>query len=122
MSERIPPLTPGEPNPLGAARNVQATERGAARFRLVTGTKEVAPRPPADVLNALDSAALVHDELHSRGMNVSFDVQSNGSVRISVLDEHGAVVHVFPGSSAALAAFGGDAPLELDEDRLDSAR
>ena len=122
MQDRIPPLTPGEPNPFGAARNVQATERGAARFRLVTGPKEVPVRPPADVLNALDSAALVHDDLHSRGMNVAFDVQPNGSVRISVLDEHGAVVHVFPGSSAALEALGGDQPLDLDGDHPDGDR
>jgi hypothetical protein len=110
MSGRIPPVPPGDLDPYGAARNVRATERSVTKFRLVSGP-EVPASPPADVLNALDSAARVHEELQARGLNVAFDLHPNGGVQISVLDRRGAVVRAFP-AAAGLDALSGDLPLD----------
>lgn len=92
MLDRIPPASTGDYTTYGAARQVQATERGAGGFRL-SGPHGVPTSPPAEVLRALDSAARVGEELRSRGLSVSFDVQPEGDVRVRVVDAGGAVVH-----------------------------
>jgi len=94
MIEKLPPLAPlVDLNAYGAARQVRATEQ-AAKFRLLQDP-DLPSSPPPDVLSGLDSAARLHDELHSRGLNVSFDVQPDGGVRVSVLDENGSLVRAF---------------------------
>jgi hypothetical protein len=104
-----PPAAPVDLSAYGAARQVQATER-VAKFRLIQNP-DFPSTPPPDVLSGLDSAALVHEELHSRGLNVSFDVQPDGGVRVSVLDETGAVVRAFS-PAQGLDVLSGELPLD----------
>jgi hypothetical protein len=85
MLNGIPPLGTTDARYV-AARRLQANERDGA-FSVST-----ASGPPPEVLDALDGAARVHDELRSAGLTVSFDVQSSGSVRVSVVDGSGNVV------------------------------
>ena len=73
MLDRLGPASSGDMNILGAARRVSETDRaGSFKLRAVAG---VPATPPAEVLNALDSAQRVDGELTSRGLSVSFDVQ-----------------------------------------------
>jgi hypothetical protein len=110
MIEKTPPLAAtGDLSAYGAARHVRNTEQ-TAKFRLSQNTGFPAS-PPADVLSGLDSAARLHDELHSRGLNVSFDVQPDGGVRVSVLDESGAVVKAFS-PAEGLDALSGELPVD----------
>ena len=106
MIEKIPPAITGDTDPYLAARNVRATERGATTFRLANST-DLPSSPPPEVLSGLDSAARVHEELRAHGLNVSFDVQPDGGVRVSVVDENGAVVRSLS-PSKALDALSGD--------------
>jgi hypothetical protein len=112
MIENTPPLTPtGNLSAYGAARQVRNTEQ-SAKFRLVGGSGSGFPdTPPPDVLSGLDSAARLHDELHARGLNVSFDVQPDGGVRVSVLDETGKVVKDFS-PAQGLDALSGELPVD----------
>ncbi len=114
MIEKTPPLAPAvDINAYGAARQVRATER-TAKFRLLEEPSDFPASPPADVLSGLDSAARLHEELHSRGLNVSFDVQPDGGVRVSVLDETGAVVRAYS-PAQGLDALSGELPVgDLD--------
>jgi hypothetical protein len=110
MIEKLPPLAPPvDLNAYGAARQVRATEQ-AAKFRLLQDP-DLPATPPPDVLSGLDSAARLHDELHSRGLNVSFDVQPDGGVRVSVLDENGSLVRAFS-PAEGLDALSGDHPID----------
>jgi hypothetical protein len=110
MIEKLPPLAPlVDLNAYGAARQVRATEQ-AAKFRLLQDP-DLPATPPPDVLSGLDSAARLHDELHSRGLNVSFDVQPDGGVRVSVLDENGSLVRAFS-PAEGLDALSGDHPID----------
>jgi hypothetical protein len=59
----------------------------------------------------LDSAARVHEELRAHGLNVSFDVEPGGAVRVSVVDENGALVRSLS-PSAALDALSGDGSVD----------
>jgi hypothetical protein len=110
MLERIPPVPPGEADPYGGARNVRATERSVEKFSMLKDAG-IPPTPPPDVLNALDSAARVHNELRARGLNVSFDVQPNGGVRVSVIDGSGTAVKTLS-PSQALDDLSGEVPLD----------
>ena len=108
MLDRLGPASSGDMNIYGAARRVSETDRaGSFKLRAVAG---VPATPPAEVLNALDGAQRVDHELRSRGLNVSFDVQPQGGVRVRVVDGSGQVVRDL-GPSAALDAITGDAPL-----------
>jgi hypothetical protein len=102
--------TSGDISAYGAAQRLQATEKGAADFRLGS-IHGVPASPPPEVLRALDSAARVDDELRSRGLRVSFDQQDDGSVRVGVVDESGDLVGVASSPSHALDVFSGDASL-----------
>ena len=114
MIEKTPPLAQLiDLNAYGAARHVRATEE-AAKFRLLEDP-DLPSSPPPDVLSGLDSAARLHEELHSRGLNVSFDVQPDGGVRVAVLDEHGDVVRDYS-PAEGLDALSGELPVE-DLDR-----
>ena len=104
-----PPAALGDINAYSAARQVRATEQ-TAKFRLLADP-DLPTSPPADVLSGLDSAARLHHELHSRGLNVSFDVQPDGGVKISVLDESGTVVKAFS-PAQGLDALSGELPVE----------
>jgi hypothetical protein len=110
MIDKNPPPNPlSDLNAYSAARQVRATER-TAKFKLLADP-DVPASPPADVLSGLDSAARLHDELHSRGLNVSFDVQPDGGVKVSVLDETGAVVKAFS-PAQGLDALSGELPVD----------
>jgi hypothetical protein len=112
MIENTPPLAPPvDINAYSAARQVRATEQ-AAKFHLPEDSG-FPSSPPPDVLSGLDSAARLHDELHSRGMNVSFDVQPDGGVRVSVLDEYGSVVKAYS-PAQGLDALSGEHPIDDD--------
>jgi hypothetical protein len=109
MLDRIPPVATGDSSTYGAARKVQATERGASfRLTAVPGTPAT---PPAEVLNALDGAARVDEELRSRGLTVSFDVQPKGDVRVRISDSSGAVLHDLA-PAHALDALSGESSLD----------
>lgn len=109
MLDKIGPASSGDINIYGAARQVRETDRGAAfRLRSVSG---VPATPPAEVLRALDGAARVDEELRSRGLSVSFDVQPKGDVRVRVVDDaSGSVVRELA-PAHALDAISGEAPL-----------
>jgi hypothetical protein len=108
MLDRLGPASSGDINIYGAARRVSETDRaGAFKLRAVSG---VPATPPAEVLNALDSAQRVDHELRSRGLSVSFDTQADGGVRVSVVDSDGQVVRDLA-PSAALDAISGSSPL-----------
>jgi hypothetical protein len=112
MIEKTPPLAPtGNLTAYGAARQVRNTEQTAAKFRLLQGSSSIPETPPPDVLSGLDSAARLHEELHQRGLNVSFDVQPDGGVRVSVLDETGKVVRNFS-PAQGLDALSGELPVD----------
>lgn len=85
MLNGIPPI--GATNATyAAARRLQANgPEGAFSVSTLSG-------PPPEVLAALDGAARVHEELRSRGLNVSFDVQPEGDVRVRVADGSGNVI------------------------------
>ena len=112
MLDGIQPVSTGEIDTVGAARHVLQTEQqSASGFRLVASGDGVPQSPPPEVLRALDSAARVHGELRSRGLNVSFDTQPQGGVRVRVVDDGGQVVNeVSP--TRALDVLSGDAPVE----------
>jgi hypothetical protein len=115
MIDKTPPLLPtSDLSAYGAARHVRATEQQSAKFRLLKSPdagQDLPASPPADVLSGLDSAARLHDELHSRGMNVSFDVQPDGGVRVSVLDSTGNVVRNYS-AAHGLDALSGENPVD----------
>ncbi len=115
MIDKTPPLLPtSDLSAYGAARHVRATEQQSAKFRLLKSPdagQDLPASPPADVLSGLDSAARLHDELHSRGLNVSFDVQPDGGVRVSVLDGTGNVVRNYS-PAQGLDALSGELPLD----------
>ncbi|HWB23155.1 MAG TPA: hypothetical protein VG652_09735 [Gaiellaceae bacterium] len=112
MIEKTPQLAPtANLTAYGAARQVRNTEQTAAKFRLLQGSSGFPETPPPDVLSSLDSAARLHDELHQRGLNVSFDVQPDGGVRVSVLDETGKVVKNFS-PAQGLDALSGELPVD----------
>jgi hypothetical protein len=86
MLNGIPPIGTTDARYV-AARRLQANEREG------TFSVSTASGPPPEVLDALDGAARVHDELRSAGLSVSFDVQAAGNVRVRVTDGSGNVVH-----------------------------
>ena len=86
MLNGMPPIGATDAR-FAAAQRLRANERDGS-FTL----PHAASGPPPEVLAALDGAARVHEELHSHGLSVSFDVQPEGDVRVSVLDASGKVV------------------------------
>jgi hypothetical protein len=92
MSNGIPPIGSGDyyAQPTSIRR---AQPSGAAAAPFSMAKNGVPSTPPAEVLAALDGAARVHQELSSRGLSVSFDVQPEGDVHVSVVDSTGNVVH-----------------------------
>jgi hypothetical protein len=109
MLDGIPPASSGDISTYSAARKVQETER-ASTFRLV-GSTGASATPPAEVLHALDAAARVHEDLQSRGLSVSFDVQPKGDVRVSIVDSGGSVVRQLA-PAHALEALNGDSSID----------
>lgn len=108
MLDRIGPGSTGEMDMYGAARQVRDTDRaGSFRLKSVPG---VPATPPAEVLNALEGAQRVDQELSSRGLSLSFDTQPDGGVQVRLLDSDGAVVNDLR-PSQALAAISGETPL-----------
>jgi hypothetical protein len=85
MLNGIPPIGATDAR-YAAALRLQANEREGAFSLSNPGG------PPPEVLAALDGAARVHGELRSQGLNVSFDVQPEGDVRVRVVDGSGNVV------------------------------
>ena len=115
MLERIPPIAAGEADPYGATRNTGVAARTPTTFRLLKSAG-IPPSPPADLLHELDSAARAHEELHARGLNVAFDVQPDGSVKISLRDRSGTATHAFS-AAEGLDALSGDVPIDEVVDR-----
>jgi hypothetical protein len=108
MLDRIAPGSAGDMDIYGAARQVRDTDRaGSFRLKAVSG---VPATPPSEVLNALDGAQRVDQELSSRGLSVSFDTQPDGGVTMRLLDTDGSVVNDLQ-PTQALAAISGDAPI-----------
>jgi len=81
----IPPISVMDPR-FEAARRLQTNGREG------TFTVSQSGGPPPEVLDALDGAARVHDELRAHGLSVSFDVLPEGDVKVSVVDGSGNVV------------------------------
>lgn len=55
--------------------------------------------PPAEVLDALDTAQRVLDELRTKQVNLSFSTEGEGAlkrVRVEVRDAHGELVREIP--------------------------
>lgn len=94
----IPPVSAMDPR-FEAARRLQTHGREG------TFTVSQPGGPPPEVLDALDGAARVHDELRAHGLSVSFDVQPEGDVKVSVVDGSGNVVRDLA-PAHALALFG----------------
>lgn len=108
MLDRLGPASSGDINIYGAARRVSETDRaGSFKLQTVAG---VPATPPAEVLQALDGAQRVDQELRARGLSVSFDTQPAGGVRVRVVDGSGSIVREL-GPSEALDAISGEAPL-----------
>jgi hypothetical protein len=100
MMDGIPPVPPrGGIDAYGAATRVRETERGSAPFSVAT-TGDVPASPPAEVLDGLDGAARVEQQLKERGLRVAFEIQPQGDVRVSVVDTSGAVVRELPPAHA----------------------
>ena len=100
----IPPVSAMDPR-FEAARRLQSHGREG------TFTVPDSSGPPPEVLDALDGAARVHDELRAHGLSVSFDVQPEGDVKVRVIDESGNVVHDLA-PAHALALFGSHGAVE----------
>jgi len=64
-----------------------------------SGGVAVPDSPPAEVLDALDAAARVLDDLRTKQVNLSFSVEGEGGlkrVRVEVRDASGALVREIP--------------------------
>ena len=69
-----------------------ATEEAAAVERGPGAAEPIPTRPPPEVLEELDRGALALNELASRGLRVSLDVDQHGeSIRFEVVDARGNV-------------------------------
>jgi hypothetical protein len=99
MMNGIPPVPRGGTEAFDAARRVRETERASAPFTLAA-TGDVPASPPAEVLDGLDGAARVEQQLRERGLRVSFEMQPEGDVRVSVVNTDGTVVRELPPAHA----------------------
>jgi hypothetical protein len=107
MLESIPPAKAGDTDSVGAVR--EAASSGAA-FRLPPAD-EHHTGPPPEVLHALDRVQRTDHELRSRGLSVSFDLQPQGGVRVSLVNESGELVQELS-PSEALEALSGEGPIK----------
>jgi len=94
---------------VGTVRRAQAGATQKASFSLPIDTG-IPASPPAEVLRALDRVQRVANELHARGLGVSFDVDETSRARVRVVDSKGGIVREIP-VVRALDLLSGDQPL-----------
>jgi uncharacterized FlaG/YvyC family protein len=98
----LSPRRPARPAP---AAPVHAAQEDSVSIDTIPAS------PPQEVLDAIQVAAHVAEELHAQGRELRFDVDSNSHrVRVEVRDLDGNVLRRVPASSALEIA--GGAPIE----------
>jgi hypothetical protein len=86
----MPPLPAAGSTPIHLTMSPRAAQIPAPRRRRFTAADSA--DPPAEVLDAVGTAADVYDELQASGHHVHFDLQSNsgsGALTIQLLDADG---------------------------------
>jgi flagellar protein FlaG len=84
----------------------------AVKVAVNANNNAIPDSPPAEVLQAMGTAAQAHDDLSASGRGLSFKIdQATGKVVVTVHDAEGHVMFTVPGSKALDIASGGS----LDE-------
>jgi hypothetical protein len=105
--------------PLGAADQVRSVDRTQSAPAAEPSAPEPVPAtPPAEVLNALDAAQRVIQEITSSGTTLHFDVENGPGgkrVHVEVRDSDGKLIREIPPSRlASILGGGGTAGLVVD--------
>ena len=98
----------GGPTPARDVERMRVQPPATDRFEL---SSAIPSSPPAEVLEALDTAARVLEELASRRLSLHFEYDDRANtVRVQVLSEDGKVVREIPPSALADIAAGVSMP------------
>lgn len=98
-------------DPAGALRDVQRGRAQSAAAARAGSSASIPATPPPEVLEALDAAARVLEELASKRISLHFEYDDRvNQVRVQVVNGEGAVVREIPPSVLVDIAAGGPVP------------
>jgi len=110
--EGIRPTADSKPALSPAAPRVQTA--APARNAWPAVPTPIPPSPPPEVHEALDVAAQVLRQLEAQEIDLHFEMASDHTVRIQLLDHDGRVIREIPASKVA-DALAGSGSLAIDE-------
>jgi flagellar protein FlaG len=111
MDFNIPPITGGVERTGPPPRNAPASQAGfSASLDAAVNVSTLPASPPPAVLEQMQEAARVVDDLRAQKRELHFEVTGNGRVAVQVRDLDGNVIRTIPAGKALDVAAG--APLD----------